>query len=135
MNRMNPHILKIRVYYEDTDTAGIVYHAQYIKFAERGRTEYLRALGINQIDLQQNQDILLVVHDLQITYLKPAKLDDLLEVHTSIEKLTGARFYMQQLIYLEDVLIAKMHVSVALINSTGKPQRIPEFLNSLLKST
>lgn len=132
MNDARSHVLQIRVYYEDTDAGGIVYHAQYIKFAERGRTEFLRTRGINQIDLRQDHGFSLVVHTLHVTFLKPAKLDDFLEVHTILEEITEARFHMSQYIYLGDQLLTKMHASIALIDVNGRPKKIPEFLKNIL---
>src|SRR5262245_48728254 len=84
------HRQQIRVYFEDTDAAGIVYYANYLKFAERARTDWLRDLGISHADMMTKDGLVLVVRRCEIEYLKPAKLDDMLTVETEVEKLAGA---------------------------------------------
>jgi len=124
----------VRVYYEDTDTSGFVYHAQYLKFAERARSEFLRHLDINQSDLQHAHGLFLVVHHLEMTYLKPAMLDNLLEIRTSLEKFTGVRFYMKQQTYHKETLLTQMSISIAAIDLNGRPKKIPEFLIKRIES-
>src|SRR4051812_48817224 len=101
------HELPIRVYYEDTDAGGVVYHARYLAFAERGRTEMLRAAGYEHAPLLKEGGIAFAVVAININYKGPAKLDDLLTVKTQLAKVGGASMEMQQDIYREDQLITE----------------------------
>ena len=115
----------IRVYFEDTDAGGIVYHAQYLHFLERARTEWLRNLGFNQSDLQK-QDIIFVVRDMNIKWINPAKLDDELIVDVTIEKTKNASLIMQQTIFCGEIKKLSAQVTIACLNSkTMKPVAIP----------
>lgn len=122
----------IRVYYEDTDSGGVVYHANYIKFAERSRTEMLRKYKIEQEKLKNYYDIQFVVKNLFIEYYKSAKLDDLLNIKSSILKISSAKIIMEQSIYNKKILLAKIDITLGSINQRGKPSRLPKYvLNSL----
>ena len=118
----------VRVYYEDTDAGGIVYYANYLKFFERARTEWLRQLGFNQ-ELLREQGILFVVREINAKYKQPARLDDELQVSVVVEKMGKASFNIAQTVYRisadgEQVLVTG-NVSIACINSDGKPRAIP----------
>src|SRR5699024_2900175 len=91
-----PFQMDIRVYYEDTDTGGVVYYANYLKFFERARTEWLRSLGLNQIKLANEENILFVVKCADISYSKPARLDDLINIHTTINEIRASSIMFEQ---------------------------------------
>ena len=115
----------VRVYFEDTDAGGIVYHARYLQFLERARTEWLRGLGFNQSELKC-QGVVFVVRDMQINWLSPALLDDALQVNVQIQKAKKASFIMTQQILLGDEQKLKASVTIACLNSqTLKPLAIP----------
>lgn len=119
--------LPVRVYYEDTDAGGIVYHASHVRFFERGRTEFLRALGVSQIDLAaEGPGLLFAVRRMEIDYLKAAKLDDLLEITTSICSFGGARMTMKQVLTRGDDTIATAVVTIVGITREGRARRIPD---------
>jgi acyl-CoA thioester hydrolase len=126
------HHMRVRVYFEDTDSGQIVYHANFLRFMERGRTNYLRLLGTNQQELlnEARKDapgFAFVVRSMKIDFLKPAILDDLLEVVTVPEEVRGASIALLQECRRGDDLLVTAHVRVALI-SGGKAQRIPKSL-------
>ena len=116
----------IRVYYEDTDAGGVVYHSQYLNFLERARTEWLRYLGFEQTDLRNNLNVIIVVHSLQIAFKKPAKFNDLLMVKSQLTALGNGSWQCTQSIYKDDELLIEAQVKLAFINSQSfKPTRIP----------
>ena len=119
------HVFAVRVYYEDTDAAGIVYYANYLKFAERARTEWLRSHGIGQRALAEQESVAFAVRRLAIEYLKPARLDDIIEVRTRIVHVGGASIDAEQELRREGEIIAQMMVTLACVGSTGKPARLP----------
>jgi acyl-CoA thioester hydrolase len=124
----------VRVYYEDTDAGGIVYHANYLKFAERARTELVDAIGIRQNDLlDQGRGYAFAVRRMEIDFLKSARLDDRLEVLTSITGLGGASAEFHQRIQRDGVDLATLDVVVAFISLDGKPARIPSDLRASLR--
>ncbi len=131
---MSNIIFPVRVYWEDTDAGGIVYYANYLKFAERARTEALRRLGIEQRELQEKQGIAIVVHRCEIDYKRPAKLDDLLTVETQLQELGKLRMTMRQHIRRADELLAEISVFLACTNAEGKPSPWPDFLLAPLKT-
>ena len=122
------HSNNIRVYYEDTDAGGLVYHANYLKFAERARTEMLRKMKIEQLRLKNEYDIQFVVKNLFIEFFKPAQLDDLLTIKSVILKVSLAKVIMEQLIYKKMTLLAKIDVTLGSINTEGKPSRLPKIV-------
>ena len=124
---MGAHKLSVRVYYEDTDFSGFVYHAAYLRFMERGRTEMLRELGLLQRELALSEPagtLFFVVRAMKIDFRRPAHMDDLLSVETSLEAIGGASLTMRQEIRGGDALLSAARVTVALVLN-GKPQRIP----------
>ncbi|HUF87860.1 MAG TPA: tol-pal system-associated acyl-CoA thioesterase [Thermohalobaculum sp.] len=119
------HRLTIRVYYEDTDLAGVVYYANYLRFIERGRTEALRAAGVDQARLQATLGLVFVVRSLSIDYLAPARFDDLVEVRTRITRLRGASVEMAQEIWRGDACLTRAGVTCACMDAAGRPARMP----------
>jgi len=120
-----PHRLTIRVYYEDTDLAGVVYYANYLRFIERGRSEALRELGIDQVALKRDRGLVFVVRRLTIDYLAPALFDDLLEVRTRVSRLRGASLEMAQEVLRGADCLSRAAVTVACMDAAGRPQRLP----------
>ncbi len=126
------HVLPVRVYYEDTDTAGIVYYANYLKFAERGRTEMLRLVGIQQVELARRQGLAFAVRDCNVDYRRPAKLDDLIEVRSRLIALRAASAEAEQLIYRDGTALVRLDVRIACVDRDGRPARIPAALRTAL---
>jgi acyl-CoA thioester hydrolase len=126
------HHLSVRVYYEDTDFAGIVYYANYLKFIERGRTEMLRAAGVDQSRLKAERGLVFVVSRVTIDYRAPARFDDLLTVETRIERLGRAALDMRQDVLREGDLLATALVRLACIGDDGRPVRLPADLAARL---
>jgi acyl-CoA thioester hydrolase len=126
------HIFPLRVYFEDTDAGGIVYYANYLKFAERARTELLRSLGIESAALMANDNIALSVKTCSLDFLKPAKLDDALEVHTRIDKVGGASMSGEQTIKRGGIDLVVVKIKLACMALDGKPARLPGWVRSIL---
>lgn len=126
------HRFALRVYYEDTDLAGIVYYANYLKFIERGRSEWVRELGVDQVALKREAGIVFAVRRVEADYLRPAKFDDALVVTTRLSEVSGARFMVvQEVLRGEEKLFAAVVVLVCLAAS-GAPARLPaEFRRKL----
>ena len=123
----------IRVYYEDTDAGGVLYHASYLKFMERARTECLRGAGFSQDALRQEDNIIFVVKAMDIKFHRPARLDDLLDIQTQIKKTGGASFVFAQEIFKDEHLLCQAQVRIACLNcNNGKPQSIPTRLKAKL---
>ena len=124
----------IRVYYEDTDAAGIVYYANYLKFAERARTEWLREKGIEQDALMREQCIGFVVKRVECDYISPARLDDLLTIQSTVQDVRKVGLTMQQSVLRNDVLLAKLRVDIVCIDRKGKPTALPQHLIQTLQT-
>ena len=120
-----------RVYYEDTDAGGIVYHANYLKFAERGRTEYLRKSGWDHQRLAAELKILLIVRHIEIDYRASAKLDDLLSVETSILDCGNTSLTLEQIVAKGGVILARLKVVVVAVAENGRPVRLPPQLRQI----
>ena len=121
--------LTVRVYYEDTDAGGVVYYANYLKYVERARTEYLRELGFDQINLLENYGMVFIVKSVEANYLSPAFLDDLIEVETVIEKVNHASLIFTQKIVNIDkstVLFNAIVKVVSVFNNNLKPCALPQ---------
>ncbi|MCR9220896.1 MAG: tol-pal system-associated acyl-CoA thioesterase [Alphaproteobacteria bacterium] len=125
--------MPVRVYYEDTDAGGIVYHANYLKYAERGRTELLRAVGFDHDGLLTEHGALFAVRRCAIEFVKPARLDDALAVETEVVRLRGASLEMRQTIRRGAAVLATVEVLVALIDAAGRPTRAPRALAEALQ--
>lgn len=129
------HILPVRVYFEDTDFAGVVYHANYLKFCERGRSDFIRLLGINHQDLanpEEGEASVFVVRRIEIDYLRPALLDDVLSVVTRCTEIGGASLTLSQEVLRGEQVLARLKVVVVLISPSGKPQRIGTLIRDAL---
>tara|TARA_B000000475_G_C15825850_1_gene377739 strand:+ start:261 stop:686 length:426 start_codon:yes stop_codon:yes gene_type:complete len=124
----------IRVYYEDTDSGGVVYHANYLKYAERSRTEMLRKYKIEQEKLKVDFNIQFIVKNLFIEYYASAKLDDLLNIKSLIIQISSAKIIMEQSIFNKNKLLAKINVTLGSVNLEGKPSRLPKFVLNILST-
>ena len=123
---MKHHSFPIRVYYEDTDAGGIVYHASYLKFAERARTEWLRSLGFEQQLMMDEQDVAFVVRHLDIEFLRSARLDDVLTIDSSLHDITRATITMNQTVRRGAEILCQLCVKLAAVcPSNGRLSRIP----------
>ncbi|MEM9277097.1 MAG: YbgC/FadM family acyl-CoA thioesterase, partial [Pseudomonadota bacterium] len=129
LNRLidNGHEMEVRVYYEDTDFSGVVYHSNYLKYMERSRTEWLRHLEIFHTDLEKD-DSAFAIHRMSLKFGPPAVIDDLLIVRTMLQKLTGARSFLRQEVLradenCEEVMLCGADVEVAFINHGGGAKR------------
>jgi len=125
------HILPLRVYYEDTDAAGIVYYANWLRFLERGRTEFIRALGVDQQALHRDEGVAFVVRALAIEYVKPALMDDLVVVETQVETLKGPVMQLAQAIRRGDEVLTTAEVTVVAVKA-GRPVRLPAALRAVI---
>ena len=119
----------IRVYWEDTDAGGVVYHASYLRFLERGRTEWVRAQGIGQHALRASDDLVLAVRDMQIDFLRPARLDDELRVTVELLERRPASFSVAQELFRGDECLVRARVRIASLRaSTFKPRPLPGWM-------
>jgi acyl-CoA thioester hydrolase len=119
------HVFQCRVYYEDTDAAGIVYYANYLKFAERARSEFLRARGISNRAVHEREGVVFAVRRLTVDYIAPARLDDLLDVRTRITAVRGASIEAQQDVLRDGSEIVKLTLTLACVAQSGRPARLP----------
>ena len=122
------HRLPVRVYYEDTDAVGVVYHATYLRFAERARTETLRCLGLEHGSLRAHFGLAFTVRRCVVDYLAPARLDECLEVRTRLVRLGGASLDLEQWIVRDQRLLVRLDVRLALISSALRAVRLPQAL-------
>jgi acyl-CoA thioester hydrolase len=128
------HVLPVRVYYEDTDFTGVVYHANYVRYFERGRSDFLRLAGVSHTDLLERHDpAAFVVTRMEIDFRKPAKIDDALLVRTTYDVAKGARLSISQRITRGDEVIATAAVSAACISLDGRPRKPPAGLVEALR--
>ena len=132
------HVLPIRVYFEDTDFSGLVYHANYLKWIERGRSDYLRLLGIHHSDLfdggGDKEKAAFVVRKMELDFLKPARIDEVLDVRTRCAEIGAAWLYLDQRVFRGDALLFSAYVQVVLINDKGKPLRLSQHIRAALGS-
>ena len=126
------HRMPVRVYYEDTDAAGIVYHATYLAFAERARTEMLRCLGLDHAGMRARFGLVFTVRRCAIDYRAPARLDDLLEVETRLARLGGASIELEQRVLRAGRLLAALELRLALLDSDLRVARLPRELAQAL---
>jgi acyl-CoA thioester hydrolase len=133
---VNSYSVPVRVYYEDTDAGGVVYHTGYIRYFERARTEWLRALGFSQSRLAQEVGVLFTVVDLALRFIKPARLDDLLQVEARVEEVGGASLlFAQQARNAAGEVVAQGQVRVACVDAHSlKPRRLPRAIAAGLAS-
>lgn len=122
------HRLPVRVYYEDTDFSGIVYHANYLRYCERGRSDFLRLLGIGHRELHQGAQpsdrLGFAVKGMAIDFVKPARIDDVLEVHTRLAGLGRARLHLEQEVVCDGETIFTAKLTAVLLDGTGRPRRL-----------
>ncbi|HAA92556.1 MAG TPA: tol-pal system-associated acyl-CoA thioesterase [Rhodospirillaceae bacterium] len=130
-----PHVFPFRVYYEDTDAGGVVYYANYLKFAERARSEFLRSIGTGNSQLMADFGVLFAVSGCNVKYRRPAKLDDMLEVHTELTKVGGATMSAAQTVRRDGESLVEMNVDLACLNEAGRPVRLPQSLRAALEAT
>jgi acyl-CoA thioester hydrolase len=121
------HVLAVRVYYEDTDFSGIVYHANYLKYFERGRSDFLRLAGVHHKELLA-QDTAIALVSIAVRFRNAARIDDALEVHTSYDALRGPRIVMSQRILRGDALVAEAAVQACCISLSGRAKKAPALL-------
>ncbi len=126
------HCHSLRVYYEDTDLAGIVYYANYLKFIERGRTEWVRELGVDQGGLRAEKGIVFAVRRVEADYLRPARFDDLLRVETEAVSVSGARIELRQVVWRGQERLFTAAVTLVCLTDTGHPARIPAEVRAVL---
>ncbi|MDO5604835.1 MAG: tol-pal system-associated acyl-CoA thioesterase [Paracoccus sp. (in: a-proteobacteria)] len=127
-----PHCWPVRVYYEDTDLAGIVYYANYLRFIERARTEWIRELGIDQNRLKDEQGAVFAVRRIEADYLSPAKFDDMLIVTTAPARLTPARIELDQQILRDGAVLFAARVTLACLGPDMRPRRLPRDLAAVM---
>ena len=126
---------QVRVYYEDTDSGGVVYHSNYLKYMERARTEWLRHMGFEQTDLKDNLNALFVVHSMQIEFKKPAKFNDLLTVTSELSTIGFGSLVFLQKIHVNSQPLIQAHVKIACVDaSTFRPSKIPHQLKIKLQT-
>ena len=119
---------KLKVYYEDTDSGGIVYYANYLKFLERARTEALVTLGFNNKKIKEDFGSLIIVKSCNIEYKRPAYLEDELNIRSFVKSITKTSFFMNQFISRGEDIIVEAKVHLVFVNNVGKPMRIPGIL-------
>ena len=126
------HSFPIRVYYEDTDMAGIVYYANYLKYIERARSDWVREMGIDQNAMRDEDGVVFAVRRVEADYHMPARFDDVLDVRTSVASVTGARLVMEQEIRRGDDVVFAANVTIVCINDAGQPARLPANIRLIL---
>jgi acyl-CoA thioester hydrolase len=128
------HVFPVRVYYEDTDFSGLVYHANYLRFMERGRSEFLRISGAgHQTILNSQEPLVWAVRRMTIDFARPARMEDALAVRTRVVELAGARMRLDQRVLKETTLLVKAEVEVCIITLDGRPRRVPPPLRKKLE--
>ncbi len=119
------HILPVRVYFEDTDFSGLVFHGTYVRWCERGRSDFLRLLGVHHNELiDADEPAAFVVRRMEFDFRAPARIDDVVEVHTCVDQLRAADVWLKQTVSLEGKDICRARVQVVLVSGNGKPQRL-----------
>jgi len=123
---------KFKIYYEDTDSGGVVYYANYLKYLERARSEAIYSLGLTNMKLQKDYGALIIVKSCNIEYKKPAKFEDELEIISSVLSKTKTSFIMNQIIKRSEETISEADVQLVTVNKEGKPIKIPDILEKFL---
>ena len=126
-------IFKIKVYYEDTDSGGVVYYANYLKFLERARSELIYSFGLSNKKLLIEYDTLIIVKSCNIQYKKPAKLEDELEIDSKIKSFTKTSFTVDQTIKRKEEIISLAEIVLVTVDKSGKPIKIPKILANFIK--
>lgn len=123
---------KYRVYYEDTDAGGVVYYANYLKFFERARTDFLRSLNISQSELLTKENLAFVVRKCEVSYISPAKLDDVLDVCVTVKNIAAASISMQQEAKKSEIVSSRLEVEIVCVDARNfKPKKIPQEIKKL----
>jgi len=134
---MNMHAIfnwPVRVYYEDTDAGGVVYHSNYLNFMERARTEWLRALGFEQPQVRADLGVIIVVHSLAVEFKSPAYFNDMLDIHCKLTKIGRGSIEMEQKIMRDHHLLIKAQIKLAFVNAeTFKPLAIPAVIKAAMQ--
>ena len=126
------HEFALRVYYEDTDLAGIVYYANYFRFIERARTEWVRGQGIDQTRLKEDEGLVFAVRRVEADYLAPARFDDDLVVRTTVEQMSGARIVLHQEVMRDTDLLFSAQVTLVALTSDGQPTRLSAIIRRIV---
>jgi acyl-CoA thioester hydrolase len=130
------HVLPVRVYFEDTDFSGLVYHTSYLRWCERGRSDWIRLLGVRHSDLFAGSDGLepaaFVVRRMEVDYLRPARIDEVVEIVTECVETGGAHLLLAQRVERDSKFLCKVTVKVVLISASGKPLRLPATVRGTL---
>ena len=124
---------KIKVYYEDTDSGGVVYYANYLKFLERARTEALFSIGYSNKKIKEKFNSLIIVKSCNINYKKPANLEDELKIRSFVKSITKTSFFMNQIISRDEEIIVDAQIHLVFVNENGKPVKIPDEIYSQFK--
>ncbi len=122
------HILPVSIYYEDTDLSGVVYHANYLRYMERGRTEFFRMAGISRARLEDDEPTAWTLRRIAVEYFRPARLDDQIAVHSVLTEVSGARIKVLQRIRHGDTLLVEGRIEACITTLTGKPRRLPKIV-------
>ena len=131
--RDDEHVFPVRVYYEDTDVGGVVYYANYLRFAERARSEMLRYLGCPLGNLQAGDGVTIAVRRCEADYFVPARFDDALEIRTGNVEMEAASLWLDQAVWRGDEELARLRVRLACLKQNGRPSRVPETLRTALR--
>ena len=126
-------IFKLKVYYEDTDSGGVVYYANYLKFLERARSELIYSFGLSNKKLLKEYDTLIIVKSCNIQYKKPAKLEDELEIDSKIKSFTKTSFTIDQTIKRKEEIISLAEIVLVTVDKSGKPIKIPKILANFIE--
>ncbi|MCB1499670.1 MAG: YbgC/FadM family acyl-CoA thioesterase [Bauldia sp.] len=129
------HLLPVRIYFEDTDFSGVVYHGSYIRFMERGRSDFVRLLGVGHAGLDagdHGEPLAFAVHRIHIDFFRPARIDDLVEVTTMVKAVTGARLVLNQTVTRGGERLTDADVTIVLVNRDGRARRIPDSVRETL---
>jgi acyl-CoA thioester hydrolase len=127
------HVLPISIYYEDTDLSGVVYHANYLRYMERGRTEFFRLAGISKMaGLEDEEPTAWAIRSVQVDYLRPARLDDQIHVRSRLIALSGARMKAVQSVTCGETLLVQGRIEACITTLTGKPRRLPQIVQQTL---
>jgi acyl-CoA thioester hydrolase len=133
--RGNTHILPVRVYYEDTDFTGVVYHASFLRFMERGRTDCLRLLGVSHASMwAEEEPLAFAIRRMEIEFLKPARIDDALLVETRLLALSGASLHAHQVIARAGEALVEARLQAVLVAANGRPKRPPKALRAIIEA-
>ena len=124
---------KIKVYYEDTDSGGVVYYANYLKYLERARTEALFSIGYSNKKIKEKFNSLIIVKSCNIDYKKPANLEDELKIRSFVKSITKTSFFMNQIISRDEEIIVEAQIHLVFVNENGKPVKIPDEIYSQFK--